>query len=219
MAILLNKVINLPVIFEIKWDPFFNGEYWIDKDNALKFKDRIEVIHNDNIYEIDQNLNALFPNNTTFLKLGGIVLSSKILKVSQGKQCLVKYKENSIVSEGLIDQNVYLKCIKISDSELELRIIKRWKNIVVQNEDLMFNLSTLRLELDNDPISSKKIILNFIGKNINEDTNSISIKNTLNPLEVSNIENQLILKSSIDDDGDEFVVEMQEIINSEYKNI
>lgn len=218
MAILLNKIINSPIIFEIKWDPFFNGEYWIDKDNAFKFKDRIEVIDDDNLYEINDNLNTLFPNNNTFLKLGGIVLSSKVLKVSQGKQCLVKYKENSILTQGLIDQNLYLKCIKISDSELELKIIKRWKNIVVQNEDLMFNLSTLRLELDNDPVSSKKIILNFIGKNINEEVNSISIKNMLDPMEISNIENQLILKSNIDQDGDEFVVQMQEVIDTEYKN-
>ena len=159
MAILLNKIINSPIIFEIKWDPFFNGEYWIDKDNAFKFKDRIEVIDDDNLYEINDNLNTLFPNNNTFLKLGGIVLSSKVLKVSQGKQCFVKYKENSILTQGLIDHNLYLKCTKISDSELELKVIKRWKNIAIENEDLTYNLSTLRLELDNDPVSSKKIIL------------------------------------------------------------
>ena len=219
MAILLNKIINSPIIFEIKWDPFFNGEYWIDKDNAFKFKDRLEVIHNDNLFEINENLDILFPNQNTFLKLGSITLCSKILKVSQGKQCLVKYKENSVLSEGLIDQGLYLKCIKISDSEIELKIIKRWKNISVQNEDLTYNLSSLRLELDNDPISSKKIILNFTGKDVNEEVNSLSIKNMLNINEISNLENQLILKSNLDEDGEEFVIEMQDIIYSEYKNV
>lgn len=214
MTILLNKNINLPIIFEIKWDPFFNGEYWIDKDNALKFKDRIEVIHDNKLIEVN-DLNALQIFNNDLLKLGGIVLHSKILKVSYGKECLIKYKDNSILNEGLIDHGIYLKCVKISDSELELKIIKRWKQIEVESDDLMFNLSTLRVEMEDSPASSKKIILNFISKN-NQDFNSLSLKNFKNELEIANIEKQLILKSSLDQDGDEFVITVENVIETDY---
>jgi hypothetical protein len=220
MAILLNRIINQPVIFEIKWDPFFNGEYWIDKENALKFKDRIEVIHEDLLRDVTTlNVNSLFEDNNTFLKLGGIVLHSKILKVSQGKECKIKYGENFILSEGLVDQGIYLKCDNISESEIELKVIKRWKEKNTQNDNLTFNLSSLRVELDNDPISSKKIILNFSGRELNNNLNSIAIKNMQNELEISNIENQLILKSELDSDGEEFTVQMNDIITTSYTNL
>lgn len=220
MAILLNRVINQPVIFEIKWDPFFNGEYWIDKENALKFKDRIEVIHEDILKSIDEsNVDDLFDTNNTFLKLGGIVLHSKLLKVSQGKDCVIKYGEDFILNEGLIDQGIYLKCERLSDSEVEIKVIKRWKEKLIQNDNLTFNLPSLRIELDNDPISSKKIMLNFSGRELDNELNSIAIKNTQNEFEIANINNQLILKSQLDDDGEEFTVQMNDIITSSYTNI
>ena len=219
MAILLNKVINAPLLIEILWDPFFNGEYWIDKENALKFKDRIEVIREDVLKNVDtMNIDTLFDDNT-FLKLGGIVLHSKILKVSQGKECTIKYGENSIISEGLIDQGLYLKCQRITTSEIELKIIKRWKHKISENDDLTFNLSTLRVEIDDDRISSKKINLNFSGRDINDDSNCIAVKNLQNELEIANINNQLVLKSELDNDGEEFTIEMNDIITSSYTNL
>lgn len=219
MAILLNKVINAPLLIEVLWDPFFNGEYWIDKENALKFKDRIEVIYNDSLMIVDENnIDTLFETQNSMLKLGGIVLHSKNLKVGNGKQCFIKYK-NTILSEGSIDQGLFLKNVKISDSELELKIIKRWVNYQCVNEDLKFNLSTLRVELDNDPISSKKIILSFKGKDIKEQLNCITIKNMQNQIEITNTDEQLILKTQIDEDGEEFTVQINSVINSDFINI
>lgn len=219
MAILLNKVINAPLLLEIGWDPFFNGEYWIDKENALKFSDRIEVIYNDSLTSVNENnINTLFQTQNSMLKLGGIILHSKNLKTGSGKECVIKYN-NTILTEGSIDQGLFLKNVKISDSELELKIIKRWVDYQSNNEDLKFNLSTLRIELDNDPISSKKIILSFKGKDPNEQLNCISIKNMQNPMEIANIDDQLILKTQTDEDGEEFTVQVNPIINTEYVNL
>ena len=219
MAILLNKVINAPLLVEVLWDPFFNGEYWIDKENALKFKDRIEVIYNDLLMIVDENnVDTLFETQSSMLKLGGIVLHSKNLRVANGKQCFIKYG-NTTLTEGSIDQGLFLKNVKISDSELELKIIKRWVNYQSVNEDLKFNLSTLRVELDNDPISSKKIILSFKGKDINEQLNCITIKNMQNENEIINTDEQLILKTQTDEDGEEFTIQINSVINSSFINL
>jgi hypothetical protein len=219
MAILLNKVINAPLLIETSWDPFFNGEYWIDKENALKFKDRIEVIYNDSLVAVNENnINTLFETKNSMLKLGGIILHSKNLKVGFGKECFIKYN-NTILTEGVIDSGLFLKNVKISDSELELKIIKRWVDYESANEDLKFNLSTLRVELDNNPTSSKKIILSFKGKNPNEQLNCISIKNMQNPMEIASSDDQLILKTQTDEDGEEFTVQVNSIITTDFVNI
>lgn len=218
MAILYNKAVNTPILFDIKWDPYFNGEFWIDKENAIKYSDRIELFYQDNIVTITQNnINVLFPTMTTTLKLAGVVLLNNTFKVDQTKTFSFKYGLNTEVIEDQIVESIWIKKTKITDFESDIKIIKRWYIPQQLVGNLLCNLSTFRVEFNNDPTIIKRIIVSVTGKDQDE-LNALVITNITNVLEQTNNNEKLILKTSPDLDGPDFNVQIKTIIDSNFIN-
>lgn len=218
MTILYNKVVNTPVVFDIKWDPYFNGEFWIDKDSALKYSDRIELFYNDNIITVNENnINELFPNSSTTLKLAGIVLLSTTLKVNQGKTFKLKCGQSNEIIEDQISESLWIKRNKITDCESNIQIIKRWYNQNNINSKLLYNLSTFRVEFDDNENVTKKIVINIIGKQ-DDSLNTLAIINFDNHQELTDDNEKLLLKTSPDLDGPDFDVQIKTIIDSNFIN-